>query len=357
MLTVDGPYQHGRRYRLRVRENGVQRVESFITETEAIARRRQLRRESAARGTATVAEALEAYRDHMKQKGNRPRSVEVTIQRLNLLFREVLDEPLGLLAGQRQSLIDTMEKYRTGTNKYLSVDSKHNLVNQGRTFFRWCISKGALKENPLDGVQVIGKRHRGKPQLTADEGVRFLNKAIQLAEEAMAGHHTGRRMRLMNQLEGAVAAACCLWLGPRASEVTDRVVRDLDCNGSVLIITDSKTAAGVRRLVVPTQLQPYLRRLGEHKKGHERLIGRLADRHGLGRWVRRICQLADVPYVPPHGLRGTHSSLAREGGSTVDAVSHALGHASTGVTLAHYIRPAADQAAKQRRVESLLAVG
>jgi hypothetical protein len=33
------------------------------------------------------------------------------------------------------------------------------------------------------------------------------------------------------------------------------------------------------------------------------------------------------------------------------------GYASTGVTLAHYIRPAAEQAAKQRRVESLLAVG
>jgi len=95
----------------------------------------------------------------------------------------VLDEPLGLLAGQRQSLIDAMEKYRTGTNKYLSVDSKHNLVNQGRTFFRWCISKGALKENPLDGVQVIGKRHRGKPQLTADEGSGFSTRPSNLPKK------------------------------------------------------------------------------------------------------------------------------------------------------------------------------
>jgi len=237
------------------------------------------------------------------------------------------------------------------------VDSKHNLVNQGRTFLKWCIGKELLKENPLSGVQIVGKRHRGKPQLTADEGVRFLGKALELAEEAIVGGHTGRRMRTINQLEGAVASACCLWLGPRASEVADRVVRDLDCNGSVLIIPEAKTAAGVRRLLVPTQLQPLLRQLAEGKKGHDKLFDRLSDRHGLRRWVSRICRLAQVPLVPPHGLRGTHSSLARESGSTVDAVSHALGHASTGVTLAHYIRPAADQAAKQRRVESILAVG
>jgi hypothetical protein len=84
------------------------------------------------------------------------------------------------------------------------------------------------------------KRHKGKPQLTADESVRFWAKALELANQALAGGHTGRRMNNMNQLEGSIAAACCLWLGPRASEVSDRVVRDLDCRGSVLIIPDPR---------------------------------------------------------------------------------------------------------------------
>jgi len=135
------------------------------------------------------------------------------------------------------------------------------------------------------------------------------------------------------------------------------VVRDLDCHGTVLIIPESKTLAGVRRLNVPAQLQPYLRRLAEGRKPQEKLFGGSADRSALYRWVHRVCKLAEVPIVPPHGLRGTHGTLAREGGSTVDAVSQALGHASTGVTLAHYIQPSADLAARQRKVEAALAIG
>jgi integrase len=86
-------------------------------------------------------------------------------------------------------------------------------------------------------------------------------------------------------------------------------------------------------------------------------IGALANRGAVYRWVHRICKLSEVPVVPPHGLRGTHGTLARERGSTVKAVSEALGHASTTVTLGHYIKPSADLAAKQRRVEAVLAVG
>ena len=355
MLRVDGPFRHGRRFRIRIRENGVQQMESFDTEAAAVARQRKLQRTASASATVTVAEALDAYKQHLEAKGNKTRSVEVTIQRLKVTFRQALDVPVSTLSDGKQKLTDSLEQYRTERGKPLSVDSKHNLVNQGRTFLKWCIGKDVLKDNPLVGVQIIGKRHRGKPQLTADEGARFLAKALELADEALAGRHTGRRMNNMNQLEGSIAAACCLWLGPRASEVSERVIRDLDCHGSVLIIPESKTAAGVRRLNVPVQLQPYLQRLVEGRSFHEKLFGQLADRGAIYRWVRRICKLADIPVVPPHGLRGTHGTLAREGGSTVDAVSQVLGHASTGVTLAHYIQPSADLAAKQRRVEAVLA--
>jgi len=357
MIRIDGPYQHGRRYRLRIRENGVQRMESFDSEAEAIARQKKLRRAASASAAVRVSEALDAYKDYLLAKGNKGRSIEVTVQRLNVMFREVLTDPVASLSEASQKLAESVDRYRTEQGEPVSVDSKRNLVNQGRTFLKWCIGKGVLKSNPLIGVQIIGKRRRGKPQLTADESVRFLAKALELANQALAGGHTGRRMNNMNQLEGSISAACCLWLGPRASEVSDRVIRDLDCRGSVLIIPESKTDAGVRRLDVPVQLQPYLRLLAEGRSYNEKLFGPLANRGAVYRWVRRICKLSKVPVVPPHGLRGTHGTLARERGSTVKAVSEALGHASTTVTLGHYIKPSADLAAKQRRVEAVLAVG
>jgi integrase len=283
MLRIDGPYRHGRRYRLRIRENGVQRMESFEKEVEAVARMKKLQRAAMAPLAVTVAEALEAYEEYLKAKGNKPRSVEVTQQRLKVMFREFLTGQIGVMVDAKKQLADSLDQYRSLRGEPLSVDSKHNLVNQGRTFLQWCVGKELLKLNPLVGVHVVGRRRRGKPQLTADEGVRFLSKALELADEAIAGRRTGRRMVNMNQLEGSIAAACCLWLGPRASEVSERVVRDLDCHGTVLIIPESKTMSGIRRLNIPAQLQPHLLRLAEGRGPHEKLFGRLADRCAIYR--------------------------------------------------------------------------
>ena len=55
---------------------------------------------------------------------------------------------------------------------------------------------------------------------------------------------------------------CALLMGMRASEMVSRVVRDLDDEGRLLWIPDSKTEAGRRKLQVPELLQPYLQGAG-----------------------------------------------------------------------------------------------
>ena len=50
--------------------------------------------------------------------------------------------------------------------------------------------------------------------------------------------------------------------------------------------------------------------------------------------VRRICEIARTPIIGPHGLRGTHATLAVQAGVTGDAVAAALGHESFDVTAA-----------------------
>ena len=151
----------------------------------------------------------------------------------------------------------------------------------------------------------------------------------------------GDVLELASDDVGALAAATALLMGMRASEVTDRVVRDLDDDGRVLVIPRAKTRAGIRRLRLPAVLQPLLARLAVGKEPTERLFGPDSNRRWLRRAVQRICYLAKTPIVGPHGLRGTHGTLAVQAGITGDAVARALGHESFAVTTDHYAKPEA----------------
>jgi integrase len=150
------------------------------------------------------------------------------------------------------------------------------------------------------------------------------------------------------------AAATALLLGMRASEIAERIVRDLDGGGRVLAVTASKTAAGVRRLRVPAVLQPLLHQLAAGKRAADRLFGAGVNRHWVLRAVARVCRAAGVPAVTPHGLRGTHATLAVGAGISGDAVAASLGHESFAVTAAHYARPEAVSGAQAARVADTL---
>jgi len=73
----------------------------------------------------------------------------------------------------------------------------------------------------------------------------------------------------------------------------------------------------------------------------------VANRQTVLRHVRRICKAAGVPTVSPHGLRGTHASLAMTRGATGDLVASALGHELFTTTERHDVRPEAVAAAQQ----------
>jgi integrase len=78
-------------------------------------------------------------------------------------------------------------------------------------------------------------------------------------------------------------------------------------------------------------------------------------------WVRknvaRICQLAGVPRVTAHGMRGAHSTFAIRMGATPELVAAALGHADPSTTRESYIEPGAVEAEEQRLALRLLRGG
>ena len=99
-----------------------------------------------------------------------------------------------------------------------------------------------------------------------------------------------------------MAAMMSLLMGMRASEIVSRIVRDLDDEGRLLWIPETKTEAGRRTLPVPEVLQPYLRKIAEGKGPNDSLFGE-HWRDWPREWVQQICKAAKVPEVTAQGMR------------------------------------------------------
>jgi len=158
-----------------------------------------------------------------------------------------------------------------------------------------------------------------------------------------------------------VLALAYLLLGARAGEVVLRQVRDLDDGGRLLWIPDSKTEAGRRQLEVPDVLVPHLVQLTGRRLPAAPLFAHAATRKRAQDWAReqvtRICKLAGVPRVTPHGLRGTAATIAREAGATSQLVAATLGHASPAITEVVYNDSGRAQAALRRTALRVLEGG
>jgi integrase len=334
MHRIHGPYPHHEKWLIKVVDRATRRATNriFDSREEADGVAQALRRQARHEAGISFAEAISRYEKWLaevghKGEGNKPRTVATTIQRLGRFFASAAKLSVGALTpASGPKLYEAL----TG-----AVDSRRNILAEAKTFLRWCQRRGWTRANALEQVRGVGKRRRGKPQLTTDEARRFLAHSLKLAEEGD---------------DGAVAAAMALLMGMRASEIIERTVRNLDDGGRLLWITDAKTQAGVRRLQVPPPLQGHLQRLARGKRPTDRLFASSASRHWVLRSAQRICRAAGVPVVPAHGLRGTHATLAVDAGATGHLVAAALGHESFATTARHYARTEAIEGAQQDRV-------
>jgi integrase len=341
---VLGPYPIGKQWRVVVVGPGGERDSRFYpSEEKAREVIRAVRREFAKEGDKTVKEGLEMYERYLlDDKGNKPGSVEDTMYRLGAFFPD--DEMLLRDLNSRVSAAyyESLRSRKTRLGRSFSVDSHRNILAEAKSFLRWCVRKQKwIVRNPLDEVEGVGKRRHGKTQLRVDEARKWLAKAVGLADDGE---------------DGAVAALLALVMGMRANEIVSRVVRDLDDDGQLLWIPDSKTEAGRRTLQVPELIRPFLKDLAEGKAPDAKLFGH-HWRDWVRKWVNRICDMADVPKVTAHGMRGLHSTLAIENGVSAHVVAASLGHESSTTTVQSYVKPEAMAGAQQRRVLNVLKGG
>lgn len=285
-----------------------------------------------------MGQAIDLYVEYLGERGRRESSCVRARRHLVKLFSDQ-DEALADVTPRRAA--ELYLALRTGVNKHgapIAVDTHRNALNEAGTFARWAVKRRLLAADPFAEVEPIGKRKRGKPQLRLDEARKLIDATLPEVEGGDLG---------------ALVVALLLLTGLRATEAATIESRDVDDGGHLLWVSTSKTEAGLRRLAIPEVLAGPLKRAA---KG-----GRIfpdADRWWVGRMVARWTKAAGVPSVSPHGLRGTHSTIATEHGATGPAVAGALGQNDRGVTAErHYIAPGTSERAQARRAWKVLEGG
>lgn len=336
---VHGPYQERAGWRVVVVPlEGERTSEVCESEADALQLLADLRAELGAKD-ATVSEAIDEYlawkADPARDRPLKPGSVVTLRFRLKGMFEPEYDRLVGDITPRvGQALYDQL---RAKTRQ--RVDTHRNTLAAGKAFLAWCAARGYAGGNALAGVVGVGERAQGKEQLRVDEARAFMTLAVKLAKEGDLG---------------ALAAVTLLVVGIRAGECAAIVARDIDDGGRVLVIPKSKTKAGVRRMVMPRWLGRLLKAAADPETGAV-FPGR--DRHWVHYHGRRICRLADVPEVTAHGLRGTHATLAIDGGASADVVAATLGHTNVRITQRHYTKAEATDAARGRRAQDALRGG
>ncbi len=331
---VNGPYQVRNRWRLIVVErDGSQKALSFGSKLEAERAKCEI---TGGTSGQLLEDAVNEYLKQMRRKGCKEGSIRTAQFRLQSFFQIDPEVESGRTVAELTPR-RCAELYGAQSTK--AVDTHRNTLALAKTFGQWCVKQGWLAANPLAEVEPTGRRRRGKEQLRIDEARKYLALCEVRAREGDAG---------------AVAAMMALLLGLRASEVVDRVVRDLDDDGKVLWIPSTKTDAGRRTLEVPESLRPHLKKLAEGKAPKAKLFPD-ANRHWVLYHVKRLCEEAEVPLVSAHSLRGLHATLAMEFGSTGRLVAAALGHTSFAVTTSrHYVAAGTTERVAARRVAGLV---
>lgn len=292
----------------------------------------------------TVAGALADYKTFLFETGHkRPSSqwsADELERRMKLFFEGALTHRLSGLTEEkgtalyrafaaRTYLVGPKDKRR---EKPISVYYHRHTLSLAKSFLGWCVKPAKLLEaNPFAEIRGVGVQNVGKEQLTGNESIAFYEWCAYKA-------HRGD--------DAALALVMLLLMALRQGDARRRVVRDVDLGGTVLRIgvgssARSKSKKGDRPRKIPVVLQPLVNKAIEGRSPLEPLFPAADGGFHTKSWLlaaaRRFCKQAGVPYVCPHGLKGTAGTLATDAGALADQVAEYLSHESKKTSEQHYI--------------------
>lgn len=285
--------------------------------------------------------AVDALLEQKRAAGNAKGTVETAEYRLRHFFKLPgnNERPLRWLLNRGEELYAAARVER-------KADTHQAELALAKQLGELCMKRRWLRVNPFSLVDPIGRKRHGatKSRLGVDE-----SRTLQAYCHGLG-----------NDQHGVITLGYLL-LGPRATELVKRDVRDLDDRGRRLRIRQTKTPTGERGLILPDELREPMRALCRGKKPTDPIFtkedGTRATRHWAYHHVRRICREAKVPELSPQGLRRTASDLATDAGMAGPAIAAHLGQKSVVVTDRSYRDRDVVEAARAQRAFRVLAGG
>ena len=271
----------------------------------------------------TVGQLLDAWID---QHDAQPHTLATYRRNLEALA----DLTVCIVDVDRRMVQEWVERYATSGKKgKRAVCTQKVALSNLYSLFEWASDpdRALLPSNPVRKIQVRGKPNRGKPQLREDEVIEFVLEALR----RIYGSKLARK-------RGAFGALFALLGSFRRGEVLQLTTRDVNRGGALIYGAQHqpKTDSAPREILLPDWLAAPLHEYVQTLERGARLFP--FGENWIYRHINSICADADVPRVTPHGLRGTHASMAAEQGSTSLAIARMLGHSSTQITELAYAR-------------------
>lgn len=368
ILSVHGPYQHRLRWRLQVKRKGRRpswHPTTYETEKEALEQRARFQVRIQRDSGSWVTDAIEDYEASLVSRDLDREGIKTAIGRLRLFFQvdKFKDRVSHLTRDRGRQLVLAMEVRESRQGELLDIDKRRALAKRhkikvssipdrvlsyetrrqalttAKAFLDWAHDHGhGAAEGAFARLSAEGK--------TPDRVTLGVDKIKLWVRVAMA---------LAPVSQSALAAWLAFDLGLRSTEVTCRLVGDLDDGGRVMILRNTKNGQTYRR-TISKYLQPHLQALKGSRPDHEPLFLDVAGLNDPKGWLLRvtadICVQAGVPRTTPHGLRRSAANLVMQD-QGVEASALAMRH-GVGISRRHYLDRVTIQEAEAELVRELV---
>lgn len=270
---------------------------------------------------ATTIEPISGFEANLKRKGRKRSTIDVYHWPLSLFAK---------WAGSRDVNEFTpldMERYfdhfevayaARHPGKEPATNTRRKHFQALSLFFEWATRFDHCTKSPMRQMDAPPVFRKANDWLRPDEDARLLESCISKDEY--------------------LAVFLLRFTGLRASEAVALRWSDIECADGRLwvVVRESKTARGRRRVPVPSELRPFLTRdlLPLNQPDNYVFVTRTGKpwhRNQLYATVRRVGKRAGLD-VSPHRLRRTLGSAAFNAGADLSTISRILGHSSTQIT-------------------------
>jgi integrase len=335
--------KNGYRYQAKWRRlDGTQAAKNFRTITEAVKFKRMAEHEKS-RGHLPDDRLAKVKFGEFAQTRVFPglRHCATTLRRRNGIMRKHLLPALGNKPISKILRADILQLVTKWHDEGLSSRTITNHLNVLRPVFREAVLQDIIARNPMDGIKAPKADEVRRYPLTPEQ-CRALLEAID-PRYAYAVHFV-------------------LATGVRWSEFENLKMSDFQGFRNMVVVTSSKTAAGVRELPLDRQdivrISRHITETGRQGAAPDSPLFTSPDGSRLhySNFRRRVfvpaCKKAGLVGVTFHDLRRTHATMLVAEGHDPKVVQERMGHRSISTTLTFYAQATAEGKAKAAGAKS-----